>query len=59
VPGRELLAEHEENAAKLLALSVGEPREEFVLGVALRLRCAFELLFAASGDGDNVPAAVV
>jgi hypothetical protein len=30
-----------------------------VFGVALCLGGAFELLFAASGDGDHVPAAVI
>jgi hypothetical protein len=57
VPGRELLAEHEENAAKLLALSIGESGEELVFGVALCLRGAFELPFTGSGKGDDVPAA--
>jgi hypothetical protein len=57
--GGELLAEDEEQSAELGALRLGEAGEELVLGVALRLGGAFELLFAASGDGDDVPAAVV
>ena len=55
----ELLAEDEEQSAELGALRLGEIGEELVFGVALRLRGAFELLFTASGDGDDVPAPVV
>ena len=57
MPGRELLAEHEENAAEFLALSVGETGEELFFGVALCLGGAFELLVFTSGDGDDVPEA--
>src|SRR5215213_7991290 len=57
--GGELFAEDEEQSTELGALRLGEAGEELVLGVALCLRGAFELLFAASGDGDDVPTAVV
>jgi hypothetical protein len=53
------LAENEEQSTELGTLRRGEPGEDLVFGVALRLSGAFELLFAASRDGDDVPAAVV
>ena len=53
VSGRELLTEHEENVAKLLALSVGEPSEQLAFGVALCLGGSFELT-CQPGEGCRV-----
>ena len=54
----EPFAQDEEECAELVALGVGETREQLVFGVALCLRRAIELLFASWGEGDVVAAAV-
>ena len=56
--GGELIAQDEEESAKLLALSVGEAGKELVFGIALGLRGAIELPLAGGGESHDVAAAV-